>query len=149
VHLFWSTFKESPATANEQCVSSKDGAVVAVFEIEADAVLCMAWGVERFDVDGTDLKGAVVAGCLGDFVAVATANYRQAECFDLWKWLADEFSLLVYSCTYRIHVTSSMVSMTVQYVSIARSPSAVALLVSVDYLGQLKTPRRSLLPQDR
>ena len=52
----------------------------------------MAWCVERFDVDGADLEGTVVAGGFGDLVAVTAANYWEAECLDLGGRLADELS---------------------------------------------------------
>lgn len=83
VHLLGVSFKEAAASANEQCISCEYGTVVAVFEVEADAVLGVAWCVKCLHIDGADVEGFVVARRSGDFFAVTSANYRQVESFEL------------------------------------------------------------------
>lgn len=56
VHLFRCALEEAAAAANEQCVAGEYGLVIAVFEVEADAVLRVAWCVEGGDLNGADVE---------------------------------------------------------------------------------------------
>lgn len=61
-------------TTDEQSVSSEDSSLVTVFEEIAYAVLGMAWGVKRLDVNIADFECLAMAWSLRDFVAVLAAN---------------------------------------------------------------------------
>jgi len=60
VHLLCCALEEAPAAADEHGVARKYGFVFSVFEVKANAVLCVAWCVKGSDFDGTDFKGVVV-----------------------------------------------------------------------------------------
>jgi hypothetical protein len=60
VHFLGRAFEEAPATADEHCVSCENGLVLAVPEVEADAVLCVARCVESGNLDGADVECLLV-----------------------------------------------------------------------------------------
>lgn len=74
MHLFGCALEEAAAAANEQCVTGEDSLVVSVLEVEADAVLCVAWCVKSGNFDGTDVERLLVGRSLVDQGAVTTAN---------------------------------------------------------------------------
>jgi hypothetical protein len=60
MHLFRSTLEETAASADEESITGKDSAIVAIFHEVADAVLGVAGSVQGFDFDGTDVESGVV-----------------------------------------------------------------------------------------
>jgi hypothetical protein len=83
VHFLGGALEKAAAAADEHCVSGKHGAIVAVLEEKAYTVLCMAWGVQCCHIYGSDVELGLVAGCLGNELAVTTADYRDIEGFGL------------------------------------------------------------------
>jgi hypothetical protein len=60
VHFLGRAFEEAPASADEHCVPRENGLVLAVFEVEANAVLCVARRVESGNFDGADVECLLV-----------------------------------------------------------------------------------------
>ena len=60
VHFLGRALEEAPASANEHCVTCENGLVLTVLEVEANAVLCVAWGVESGHLDGADVECLLV-----------------------------------------------------------------------------------------
>jgi hypothetical protein len=83
VHLFCCALKETAAAADEHCVTGEYSLVVPVLEVEADAVLCVAWCVKSCNFDRTDVERLLVRGGLVDQSAVAAANNRELVVFEL------------------------------------------------------------------
>lgn len=66
VHLFGIAFKEATAAANEQGVTGENSLIVTILEVEADAILRVAWCVKGSDLDRPDVERLVVCRCLVD-----------------------------------------------------------------------------------
>jgi hypothetical protein len=60
VHFLGRAFEEAPASTDEHCVSRENGFVLAVFEVEANAVLRVARCVESGNFDGADVECLLV-----------------------------------------------------------------------------------------
>lgn len=60
VHFLGRAFEEAPASTDEHCVSCENGFVLAVFEVEANAVLRVARCMESGNFDGADVECLLV-----------------------------------------------------------------------------------------
>lgn len=75
VHLCSIALKKAPASADEQCVTGENSTFRAVLEVEADAVLGVAWCVQCRYLDAfTDGELRLVGWSGGDLGAVLAAN---------------------------------------------------------------------------
>jgi len=83
VHLLRRALEESATTADEKSVPGKYRTVVAILEEVADAVLSVAWGVQRTNLNGAEGKGGVVLRCVSDFGTVTTTNDWNRVMFEL------------------------------------------------------------------
>ena len=83
VHLLCRALKEAATAADEHGVAGKDSFVISIFEVEANAVLCVAWCVKGGDFDRTDVERLLVCRGLVDQSAVAAANDGELVVFEL------------------------------------------------------------------
>lgn len=83
LHLLRCSFKEASATAYKQGVAGEDCAVIAIFEVEADAVLSVAWCVKCRKFYGSNVETCVVCRSFCDQRTVFAANDGKVECFFL------------------------------------------------------------------
>ena len=98
VHLRGIAFEEASASADEQGVTGENGTLGAVLEVEADAVLGVAWSVESgYLYAFTDGELRLVGWSGGDLGAVLATDDRQLVVFELINLVA--FSSSVDSLT--------------------------------------------------